>query len=433
MSHLFRSRKTTLLVAAFVSLALLTPAPFAEAKDSAFGRCATWFGNLRERIFIHYNYRATGNGLTAISPADYNNAWLRVTRSDFRRNAKYLERAIAEGHPQVGFLEKLGFKFGPKNGHYIPSMSEVSSSFDKIVGDLLASGKTTENDVIRPARMFQVIENGERRLIPVGLTSAPPAGATPVADTIRGEEFYRFIAEGYWPIGEIMPGADTNISFALHDIGHMGAMLRNPEFMASVRNFARIRVKENRFDIPSRMINLIFEGLAVGRAEAHPEFLEDLAKLGIKRKDFVEPWTARTFEQELLNVSDSEISKAVAAAYAKRHAMIDELGGARSDITSSGLARDRVFNSSESFLENPKAILESAYDAVDPRVKRIAFMRYLSAMDHTTRIKAADWLGELTHADQLAEKSKIYKYLCKADIYSYKSNFYRTFCRLSGP
>ncbi len=426
-------------IACAVSAPVLVNASSAEAavKTSAVAKCASWFASFRaeikERIFIHYNYTRTRDGLAATSAADYNTAWLRVTPTDLRRNATYLKTSIDEGHPQIAFLQKLGFKFDFENGHTIPTMSEISARYDELAKDLITRGKVREEDLIRPARMFQVIENGKRRIIAVGLTQEPPAGALPLNDVVRGEEFLRFLADGYWPIGEIMPGGDTGISFALHDLGHVGAFARNPDYMRALKDFARTRVAAGRFDIKDNKMNAILESLALGRADLRPQFDETLSKLGILNRNASEPWTASNFATALEGFSDGKISEEILAAYKQRHGLIEDFGGARSDAFTVPRSKNPRLESFEEWPDNPKSILENAFHATDPRMKRVAYAKYLAAMDHSTRISPADFLKELTHKDNLTLDSKIYRYLCVSGIFQSKSRFYTRFCRLSGP
>ncbi len=410
----------------------------ADAKEvllpskSTAAKCANWFSGIRERLFLHYNYTINPDGLNAVSAAEYNKAWLRTTALDLRKNRKFLKNAIRDEHPQIPFLERLGFKFDEKNGHVIPVMNEIAVRHEVIIKELITAGKVEERDILRPARMFEITDGGKRKIIPVALSADPPAGAKPVVEIVGSEEFFNFIAGGYWPIGEIMPVNRTDISFAFHDLGHLGAFERNPDFMKAVKDFARTRVAEGRFEIDGPKTNLIFESLTLGRMDARSSFDAGLSRLGISGRAEAEPWTETEFRNALSNVSGDGISKEVAEAYAIRHKTIEDLGGARADGISSERARFPLTVPYPNLIENPKSLLELAYDAKTPKAKRVAFSKYLAAMDHTTRMKPSDWLTELTFSDKLNVDSKIYRYICLSGIFARKTSFYEGFCRISG-
>ena len=403
---------------------------FAEAAEPP-GFCATQFEKLSDFLFIQYKYKS-GTGVVAATAEDFNRGWLRVTPYDFRKNAKYIQNSIDSGHPQIKFLEDLGFKFDFKNGHTIPSMSEINSRYAEKIEKLIAEGKVRREDVLKPVRMFQTMENGKRKLIGVALDADAPLGATPVNDVLREGEFTRFVAEGQWPIGELMRATDGQISFTFHDLGHLGAFSRNPEFMASIRNFARTRVAENRLGIADRKINLILESLALGRADAKPAFDHSLIALGIKQTGS-EPRSFWDYLNGLSKVSNETIDREIQNAYTLRNQTTNELGGVRSDAVTG--ERARAHAEGLPYLapnENPKSLLERAYDAKDSLKRRTYFAQYLSSMDHTMRMKAEDWLNELKNHDRLTVGSPIYRYLCTSGIYSTDARFYVQFCSGKG-
>lgn len=419
------------------ALAMPTPASAKADAETKIGFCARQFVKLREKIYVRYNYLGNGDGIYAPTAESFNKAWQRITPYDLNVNRKYLQYAISERHPQISFLESLGFKIDFENGHIIPSMKQIATRYNASMDTLTANGKLKPEEILRPARMFETKDTaGKQKIIAVALDADPPVGATPINDTLHNDKFWKFIAEGHWPIGEIMHGSDTNISFALHDLGHLGGFLRSPEFMSAVRKFAETRVREGRFEIENNLVNLALESLTLGKASARPKFNQILGALGILkvRTGAKTPaWSVDKFKHELDSIDDTTISKQISDAYHARHEMIEDLGGGRNDSVTSFRSRFRAEAIAlKAQSENPKSIIESAYDAKSPGERRSFFARYLATMDHSIDISPAQWMQELTDGDVLKINSPIYQYICTSGAFERTSRFYQM-CRLTGP
>lgn len=379
---------------------------------------------LREAHFVPYDASTLYE-----SARDYNRAWKLTAHHDISGNEKHIRTAMAEGDPQIRFLEDLGFKFDFENGHKIPSMQEISNAYNARLDDLVASGKIKRSQTLKPARMFVTKINGETRYIPVELTDEPPLGAKPLIGGIHGEAFYRFLEMGYWPMGEMARGVPSNTSFAYHDLGHFGAFLRDPEFMAAIRDFAVSRVNDRRFKVPDTAVNHIFENLTVARAEKRPEFDSQLKSLGITRSQDREPWDLMKYAHELLKLPAEKVEEAVHQAYAVRHDVIQDLGGIRSDAISKHRVREPGYGTNDRATnENPKVFLEMAETAASPEERRKHFARYLTAVDHSIRIPPAEWVREITPRDRIRKDTALYRYLCTSRVFMGGSAFYNTFC-----
>lgn len=379
---------------------------------------------LREAHFKPYDANALYE-----SARDYDRAWKLTARYDIDGNEKHIRKAISEGDPQIRFLEDLGFKFDFENGHKIPSMREISNAYNARIEDLVASGKIKRSQVLKPARMFVTKINGETRYIPVELTDEPPLGAKPLIGGIHGEAFYRFVEMGYWPMGEMARGVPSNTSFAYHDLGHFGGFLRDPEFMAAIREFAVARVNERRYKIPDTAVNHIFENLSVARMEKRPEFDSQLKSIGLTLSQDREPWDLMRYAHELLKLPPEKVEEAVHQAYAARHEVVLDLGGIRSDAISKHRVREPGYGSTDRATnENPKTFLEMAEAATTPEERRKHFARYLTAVDHSIRIPPAEWVREITPRDRIRKDTALYKYLCTSRVFMGGSAFYNTFC-----
>ena len=413
--------------------------PAAAAKVTEV--CTTGFAhlakNLSELSYPRYlrekHFRVYDPSAVYESARDYDRAWRLTARHDIDGNAKHIRASIEQKDPQIHFLESLGFKFDFENGHTIPSMATIESSYETHLEKLIEAGKIRNSQTLRPVRLFAMKTNGKVHYVPVGLTETPPIGARPVNGGIHGEDFYKLLEKGFWPVGEMARGTPSNTSFAFHDLGHFGAFSRDPDFMAAVREFARSRVSEGRFKVSETTVNHIFENLTIARADQRPEFDRHLQGLGLSGSSDREPWNLSRYTRELSELSElssEKIDEAVTQAFEKRHEWIQDLGGIRSDAISKHRVREPNYGSKDQATnENPKTFLEQAYEASTSDERRKHLARYLTAVDHTIRIPSAEWVREITPRDRIRQDSAIYKYICGSRVFVSGSAFYNEFCR----
>ena len=423
----------TALVFIFFSAkpAIASVSDFTEVCSTGFTQLAktideiSYPRHLREKHFHVYDPSAVYE-----SPRDYDRAWRLTARYDIERNAKHIRASIEQKDPQIRFLEDLGFKFDFEKGHTIPSMSAMASAYDARLEELIKSGKVQRSQTLRPARLFAMKTNGKVHYIPVGVNETPPIGSLPVNGGIHGEEFYKFIEKGYWPVGELVRGTPSNTSFAFHDLGHFGAFSRDPDFMAAIREFARSRVAEGRFEISEAAVNHIFENLTVARTDLRPAFDHHLQGLGLSGSAERAPWNLSRYTRELSELSKEKIDEAVNQAYENRHIWIQDLGGIRNDAVSKHRVREPNYGSKDrATSENPKTFLEQAYEASTLDERRKHFARYLTAVDHTIRIPSVEWVREITPRDRIRQDSAIYQYICSSRVFVSGSALYNEFCR----
>ncbi len=363
-----------------------------------------------------------------LSSRNYNRAWTLTAVEDLNQNRKSIEKALQDGDPQMDFLKFLGFEIDFANGHKVPSMSEIEKRYGEKMNELVAAGKIQPHEVLKPARMFATKIDGKQQIIAVGLTAEPPPGAIPVEGGLHGERFLRFVADGYWPMGEMAKGQPSNSSFAFHDLGHFGAFTRDPEFMAAIRQFAETRVRESRFKIREELTNHIFENLTVANPEKRAEFQKQLASLGLESNQGRDAWDVSRYSVALGKLEPHLIQEEVKKAYTLRHEMVTDVGGIRSDGISKQRVRDPGYRGGDrATLENPKEFLEKAYEATTTDDRRKYYARYLAAMDHTTRFSPAEWVRELTPRDHVRTSSPIYNYLCRSRLFFAGHAFY-AFC-----
>ena len=378
-----------------------------------------------KRFLVGYEQRFSVDH-RIISASQYDRSWLLATAQDLKNNERYFREAIKRGDPQIKFLEDIGFKFDFEKGHRIPNIKEINQKIDQKMKDLVRSGRIKEDQVFMPARIFEIVESGNRKVIPVRLGEEPPTGAILFSSHLTGQEFSEFANQGFWPMGEMVKGGENAASVALHDLGHFGAFTRNPSYMGAIRDFMKARVGNGNY--PPFDPNFAFESLALGKKEALTHLSEDFKKVGISLSK-TEPKDVADYFKRLKDVPDKEINDLVAKQYEKREIMVEDYGGLRNDITSKARSEKEGHKAYSYLGNNPRGLIEMAQQSMNATEKKELLAKYLSAMDYSSRIAAADVIKAITYSDNIPKNSLLHKYVCTAGIYSNKSPIFSLFCR----
>lgn len=419
-------------LALLVTFLVMSPAApvRADKNDPQSVPCVTAFSNFAEKKFAE-NLADYEAGLTvkAVSAEEFEAGWLRTTRHDLTTEERHFRVLIKERDPQISFLRELGFKFDYVNGHTIPAMKAMTKKYLSLMSTFVEDGRIRSDQVLKPARMFQVTANGKTEIIAVEVGKNPPKGAELLTKVATGEEFLRFVASGHWPVGELRRADENHISHALHDFGHLGGFYRNPEFMAAISDFAKARVADGQFGNRETLVNHIFESLALGRTSARPQFQRTLESVGLSANE-ASPLSVDRVLRQTEKLSDAALRDKISSAYATRIEMVEDIGGLRADGTAKLRALQAFGLTAEpsTLLENPRSFIELAHDAKSPEEKRRYFARYLAAMDHTTRMRPADWVRELIKRENYAPTSSIYNYVCRSGVFEAGDAYFEAIC-----
>lgn len=357
------------------------------------------------------------------SPRNFERLWQITTKSDLNENRKYLEQLIEENDPMIKFLESLGFKFDFRNGHTVPQIAKMAKRLETNVEDLVKSGRIARGQELKPARLF--VLNG--KIIPVPFGVSAPTGSKLYSRIAKSSEFFEVIAKGYWPIGSLGQGREGKISIALHDFGHFESFLRHPKFMAAVREFAKLRVSEQRFEIADDLTNQILESLNLGRATFRGRISADLKRIGLRTADESTPLPYVEILTGLNKLDEVDLVAEISSAYRSRHESTDNIGGLVADGFARSMARDDLEGRGV-LTQNPRGLIEAAYDARSIDEKRVLFAKFLTAMDHTTRQVPEEWILALTYRDSISETSPIFTYVCKSGVFGPSDSLFRSFC-----
>jgi hypothetical protein len=190
--------------------------------------------------------------------------------SDFKRraNVAVYQRELARSHPQWEFLKALGFTETAPGQIETPSFPLLLENLITKVDDLNARLKEMGGDVkIRPELYIDLEGRSETKqkviLKPLQQFSAPGFSLVPKSNILSPEAFAATTAHGGFPVGGIENASPPGVTRVimdlpdyiqqpvlvdfLHDLAHLGAFSRHPEFAQSyVRVFRQIDSRARR-------------------------------------------------------------------------------------------------------------------------------------------------------------------------------------------
>lgn len=197
---------------------------------------------------------------------------------DFQRfgNKKIYSEHVKMNHPSVKFYKSLGFTVTPENHFKTPSGEVLFSNLTAQIATLNHQLKESGSNIQIEPKIFLDLADSTKHLQKVVLNplqffSAPGTQLVPKSNLLKTEPFYQFVARGNFPIGGVesavglprsyieleqqipdgvkLYGNSLSLSDFLHDLGHLSAFMRNPEFAkAYVKVFRSQVLKMEKMD-----------------------------------------------------------------------------------------------------------------------------------------------------------------------------------------
>jgi hypothetical protein len=211
--------------------------------------------------------------------SDLGNELKRNLDYDFQRppNKPIYQEQIRQQHPAVEFYKSLGFEITSDGTFRTPSSGVLFANLQIQITRLNKLLKESGADIqINPKIFLDLIndETGLKQKVvldPLQVFWAPGYHLEAESNILKTEAFFKFVSEGNFPIGgtasasglarslvelektQIASGqvsdysAKPSLSDFLHDLGHISAFLRNPEFAKTyVRVFRHHYTKAQR-------------------------------------------------------------------------------------------------------------------------------------------------------------------------------------------
>lgn len=189
---------------------------------------------------------------------------------DFQRpvNAKIYAENIDMNHPTAEFYKSLGFEVTAEGTFKTPSAKILFSNLNSDIAKLNRQLKESGFDVqIQPNIFLNLVDKNNQTqnvvLSPLQPFSAPGYLLAPKSNILKTFPFYKLVAGGGFPMGgsESASGLPrslvmterngfnlhaekANVSDFLHDLSHLAAFVRNPEFAKTYIRVFRSEVKK---------------------------------------------------------------------------------------------------------------------------------------------------------------------------------------------
>jgi hypothetical protein len=348
--------------------------------------------------------------------------------------------AIRRADPQIKTLVSLGARIKEEQ-LILPKAGTLYKNLNTKIDELVNSGTISENDVLRPVRAF-VLKNGKRIYPQIGENI--PKDATPFSDLIPPDEFARLVANGKFPIGEVMlsvrGGASSFGDTAfLHDLNHFGVFLDDPKIMAAFRN--RFREIATKGIAKEPLVNWRANRLLEAGASANPnqraEIVEALKSLDVypksppKKFNFYSAYTPTQFAVVLKNKTPKELEQIASQLLEKSTQNISYWGGSLRDLPMRWdltvyLDSPNSRRTDVEYLQGSLNAIAQGKGATEWQIQVLS--RYMAMLDNSSQIQPATMIEEGLRNGTISKKSHIYDYYCRSEIFP-KENFFRmAFC-----
>lgn len=363
---------------------------------------------------------------------DYEEAWIPEARLDYVENTAILQQAITENHPQIRFLRQLGFQI--TIGWWVaPSLSQIHRRLNELIDELVSSGQLAPEDTIRPSRIIATTR-GPEDFRALNWGEYIPKGWAPYAGIPRGGKMIDMIANGHFPLAELALSRtfENHASIILHDLGHFGAMIRDPGVMRGIRKAYQFLAKSDAIGGPMHMhMGFVVESLEVVDRRARTEFLQALARFSIPPFHSTgENFPNREkYEAILEEKTDRQILQAATYFLENTRGWIQGVGGIMNDLTSIGRFRNRV---GRDLIRDEGATVTRALrklaEAESTIEKRKALAVLIAIIDLSSQIIPEDWIINGLLGSHMAKDSILYHYLCRAKVFEMGSMVHSVYC-----
>lgn len=185
----------------------------------------------------------------------YNENFKKSVRKYIETYLEYYLTEKSNGNPHIAFLESLGFRFLPTVE--IPDLLSMMDEVEMQIRQNILLGKIKENDVLWPRmRIFARDSIGQKLIgFEVDAGGELPHGRRwkEVSIEINNRtllsdiEFAKNLADSRFPTGGLRSANQRNsVNEILHDLAHIGAMIKHPEYMRSIKIGYRRLLKQTR-------------------------------------------------------------------------------------------------------------------------------------------------------------------------------------------
>ncbi|MBC7420421.1 MAG: hypothetical protein H7328_06795 [Bdellovibrio sp.] len=242
------------------------------------------------------------------------------------------------------YLKEVGIL---PNSNLIPN--KIFSNVDDKISELVKSGAYSEKDVLRPGRVYK---NAQGEIKVYGLTDIVPKDTKPFDGLLSEKDYWKTLASGKFPIGEISDGvafSGNGIGPAFfHDLSHFSGLSRDPEYMATLRRTAEKVSKMPLNEIKAMAPRLNFASEQMVAFPKNSESLIEKVLSTVKPVGKKEPLNQSQYFSILQDKTDEELKK-IWERSEKEIPKLKSVGGLSSDTVTK---KDRLAIVSMSPIEN---------------------------------------------------------------------------------
>lgn len=340
-----------------------------------------------------------------------------VASTTLSNNRTVYMQGLEVGDENLKFLEDLGFIFD-EDQVIVPNLNIILDGLNRKYTELVDSGAIASNEVLIPA--FPV-KNAEGSVFPVPFGTAIPEGFEPLAEEtiLHPNSFMNFIRAGFFPIGRIDAIVDNSTLMLVHDLGHFGSFIQNPEYLRLVNQTAQI-LEGHRLSHLGKLAartNYINEGLIWVK----PTEMENVSRiLNRVYPDRDAPGTQMDYYVKLLQLSDEELVDLANDVIANIDKYLRYYGGTVRDTVYRHIHREDETISKFLMI---KHFLETA-DHNEQLYQLLS--RHFAVLDHMSSMSMDDLLDLIRYED-LPEDSNAFKLFCASGVYDGHPTFQK-FC-----
>lgn len=368
-------------------------------------------------------------------------------QENFWGNLVLLKEAYQNQDAYALQLKEAGYQFAD-------GMEAPASFYDfitwslKQLQQLVRSGQVTENDILIPAKAFEVENGGEKTYHFICFGKQVPENAREL-NLLSPKLFVDMLSSGYFPIGAPIR-EHTNQTLCEHDIAHISGFISSPRYMKTLKQaFKKVQqVMENNTLIKEALYNFdslyslrLYYMIEIFSAipEENLKLLEQT--LSIKIADFSLDDAPEQIYPKVLSLlkskSPAELNQYLYRFYSHFSRIVNPLGGESRDI----LNRSRKFgrsNQAGSFYSS-MSNLDSKFDGssiysmflnakatlVNKRSNHSDYQiaieeihaPFIAAMIGTSQLTIEDWIMQAVEEIPNPE-SKLYKYICDTKLWN---------------
>jgi hypothetical protein len=354
-----------------------------------------------------------------------------VTENIQKMSPTYI-RSIRQKHPQIKFLEEMGYRFEVKGDVLsvdVPPLEQVARKIQERMEDLVKSGRLKPDEILEPARAYSRKRFGKEEFVFVRFGEAPPEGFKPFDRGILPDgQFERAVAEGKFVLGEpVNDLLGLKISVVEHDLGHISGFLDHPEFMAAYRKAYTEIAMRGQFENMAQQQRFFhtgefYEYMSPSKKPTFQSLLrEHHLNYVAESEDFI---TVKEVRSQLKNKSNEEM-KDLLKKLEEGH-YTEPVGGTPRDLVTDEYVRA---NPRPAFLETPSGIAER-YNRLTSSPDVEQTRRALA--DALTHIHNSQFMDPVTAIREAAKPKisttdKSYLYYCKSGVLRY-AQIHNVFC-----